>query len=177
MEIGHSREAKADLEFYSRLTLEMAAAQERTLDAFRRMTTAPVAQPQAEEIITSVWPDPPKPRRVEQSERLDLAALAAQAVAGAADRLELARASAKAWELAREHQLAVRTLCREALAKFNDEHSRFANTAWAVYNACTETSDWRKGRGKVAESVLFGERAAEKMRAYGAIAELVGIDS
>ena len=36
----------------------------------------------------------------------------------------------------------------------------------------TETSDWREGRGSVAESVLFGPRSQEKVRAFKAALEL-----
>lgn len=60
--------------------------------------------------------------------------------------------------------------------KINDEHPKIANTAYAAFNAVTELADHRVGRGDhstVAHSLLFGNRAAEKDRAFAAAVSLL----
>jgi len=48
---------------------------------------------------------------------------------------------------------------------FDPAHLR--GSVWAAYNAVTEVSDWRESFGSdVGASVLFGNRAKEKQRAY-----------
>jgi hypothetical protein len=70
-----------------------------------------------------------------------------------------------------ETVLRLREAAKESFENFNPPNLR--GTAWAAYNAVTEVSDWREGRG-ADESALFGGRAKEKSRAYEAAMLLVG---
>lgn len=69
-----------------------------------------------------------------------------------------------------EATLRLREVARERFEAFDPANLR--GTAWAAYNAVTEVSDWREGRG-ADEGALFGSRAKEKGRAYEAAAALV----
>ena len=51
---------------------------------------------------------------------------------------------------------------------FNDEQPRLANTPWALWQAIVEVEDYRKGWANNASSVLFGERAGIKAKAFDA---------
>lgn len=70
-----------------------------------------------------------------------------------------------------ETVLRLRETARERFEAFDPPNLR--GTAWAAYNAVTEVSDWREGRG-ADQSALFGGRSQEKSRAYEATALLVG---
>jgi len=75
----------------------------------------------------------------------------------------------------RYEQLMQRTtmLRNTAMAKYtNFDTPRFAGTAWAAYNACTEVSDWREGRNQF-ESAFVGARAKEKERAFKATVKVM----
>ena len=74
--------------------------------------------------------------------------------------------------MASDRVLKIREGAQVLYHKFNDEHPQFAGTVWAAYNAATETSDWREGRGSVDYSTVFGPRAQEKVRAFKAALEL-----
>jgi len=64
---------------------------------------------------------------------------------------------------------SLRKIAMEKYTKFDTP--RFANTAWAAYNAATEVSDWREGRNQF-ESAFAGSRAQEKVRAFKATTEI-----
>ena len=83
-----------------------------------------------------------------------------------------AETAMEAWVTSTDRVRQIRDGARVLYQTFNDEHSQFARTVWAAYNACTETSDWREGRGDVDHSVVFGPRAQEKVRAFKAALEL-----
>ena len=60
---------------------------------------------------------------------------------------------------------AIREGATGLFERFNDEHTKFANTAWGAYNAIVETEDYRKG-WNISESALFGPRAQRKAKAF-----------
>jgi phage/plasmid-like protein (TIGR03299 family) len=172
IEIDHRQDTVADLAFYSRLTLEFLAAQEKTLECFRRMTRRHYTADERVRIMQAAFRPPTIPQRMILADTYEIARLAEAGVPGADLQWQKAKASERSWRLAQERMTLCHQLASEALRKFNDEFPATAGTMWALYNACTETSDWRKGRGAVAESVLFGDRAQEKARAFGAIMDL-----
>lgn len=71
---------------------------------------------------------------------------------------------------------SARELVRSNFVSFNSVFPHFAGSAYALYNAITQTSDWRDGRGNVAESVAIGPRFREKIRAAEMLTDLVGLN-
>lgn len=173
IEFPHTKDAAADIEFYSRFTLELRKTQDRTLDLFRRMTEVKVDQRTAQDVFASAFPVPVKPKRVELAEAYNLDVLVQQGLVGAKDQQTRAATARLAWQQQTEFMLSVQKLAVEALEQFNDEFPRNAGTAWAVYNASVEATDWRKGRGDQREAILIGQKRDEKVRAYNAIVELL----
>ena len=60
---------------------------------------------------------------------------------------------------------------------FNDEHSRLAGSAWALYNAIVENEDYRRGNirrdgNQSPSSSLYGDRAKIKVSAFNALMEV-----
>lgn len=70
-----------------------------------------------------------------------------------------------------------RELATFAHGRFEVEFPEFAGTAYALYNAITETADWRDGKGNIGESALVGTRMREKVRAADALINIVGADA
>jgi phage/plasmid-like protein (TIGR03299 family) len=178
LEIPHSRHAEADLKFYSNLVLEIQAAQDRTLGIFRKMTQARINEDSIAHVFGAAFPEPAKPKVMQRAEHHNVDLLAEQKVEGAREQMVRVKDAKRAWESKAERAQSIRKLAQEALVKFNDEHTRHANTCWALYNACTEVSDWRRSSGRGAKenvkvSILFGDRAVEKERAYTATVEVM----
>jgi hypothetical protein len=65
----------------------------------------------------------------------------------------------------------------ELYVRLNDEFPAIAGTWWACWNAVVEGSDYRESRDPVSasRSVLYGERAAEKHRAFAKCLKLAGL--
>lgn len=164
--IRHRRTVRDEFKFYTTLVTRMATERENTLDAFRRMAALPVPSETALAIIADTFPIPTVPEVATAEQILAITQLASDGVKGADAQLARAEAAREHWEQAYERTKELRTTAGTLLERFNDSHPRTAGTLWAVYNACTELSDWRPGRGNIARSVLFGIRAAEKARAY-----------
>ncbi len=165
-DVRHTRGAREEFQFYAGLMIQMAEEQERTLRLFRRMAASPLDGHHQVRAVDEIFPLPQRPQRVRLMEQHDLAVLAAQNIPGAERQYERAQRAHEAWEQSCIRVQEYRDTARELIRKFNDEHSNSADTVWCIYNACTEVSDWREGRGNVMASVLFGERAAEKARAW-----------
>lgn len=164
--VRHRRQVRDDFQFHTNLMTRMAGEQEATLEAFRRMASTPIPAPVAKEIIAETFPTPPVPSHATTARIAELARLDGEGIAGAAAQLARAADSHQQWEHRCERIASHRASAGLLLERFNDSHPRSAGTVWAVYNACTELSDWRPGRGNIARSILFGARADEKARAY-----------
>lgn len=165
-DVRHTRGAKEEFQFYSGLMVQMAEEQEKTLAMFRHMTAISLPSYTQRRAVDEIFPLPDRPSRVRLMQQHDLAALAARNIPGAQHQYERAKRAHDAWEHSCARVQSYRDTARELIRKFNDEHVHAADTLWCIYNACTEVSDWREGRGNVMASVLFGERAAEKARAW-----------
>jgi len=69
-----------------------------------------------------------------------------------------------------------RSIVRYAMDRFDRDFPHFKGTAYSLYNACTETSDWRTGSADVAQQIVSGgTRWREKIRAANALSSVVGV--
>lgn len=171
--IAHREGAAEEMEFYTKMMIEMATTQENVLAQFTRMTQKKVVGEDLVTAVNTIHPTPSKPRRLVSIDPVLLERMAADNVAGADAQLDRYKTSEMNYEahVARTNEMRKTTL--DLVQKFNDERSAHANTVWALYNAATELADWREGRGKIAESALFGIRAQEKVLAYNVCMDIV----
>lgn len=78
----------------------------------------------------------------------------------------------KNYESRMEYRAMSREAAYEAYLRFNDEHPRLAQTAYAGLQAVVEAADWRVGKRSVRDVVrhnevrVLGSRAKEKARAW-----------
>jgi hypothetical protein len=173
--VDHRIGAAEEMQFYSRLMIEMAGKQDVVLQKFRAMAATPVDSEQIETVIKTVWPTPAKPRRMATVDQSLLIRKVEEGTPGAKLQLERYNAATMNYDAIVARRTMLRSTAHELIERFNDERTEHAGTVWGLYNACTELSDWREGRG-YAESSLFGERAAEKMTAYDGCMELVELN-
>lgn len=174
-DVAHRGDNLRDLEFAAALMTEMELVQERTLKVLRRMTEVQVTSDWVEDVLAAAYPYPTKPRRAGIAERYTLEDIASnENLAGFGDQFAKSSSALSRWEAQKVQVDAHRETSRLLLERFNDEHAWAANTAWALYNAVTENSDWRRGGQKLNESVLFGYRAQEKIRGFEAIVAGLG---
>lgn len=177
--ISHRKGVKDELEFQVKTLGEMRAAMEKTMAIFHAMAERKLAVEEVEAIIKAAYPEPTKPRKVAMRDGLDLDLVALKAQADGGDRVaELFLSATRQYDLARDRADQYRTGAMELFETLNAEHPKVANTVWAAYNAVVETEDYRKGTTNqpgesVLESVVFGDRAKTKIKAYRAAVALL----
>lgn len=170
---GNARFAK-DAAFYVDLMAKLRGHQGKIQAFFDALAKATVTPKQAAKVFEATYPLPSTPRAMVQLQGIkadDVAAL------GRGEEFQAKMARAKAhvdyWADLRPRQ---RQFAMDTYVRFNDENPLFANTGWAVLNAVTEVEDHRVTTGsagqdprKVANAIMFGERAATKQRAVDAL--------
>lgn len=174
--VRHRGGNRDEIRFYADLVTRMADVQERSLQAFRTMAFTDVRKGTIDDAVASVFPDPAQPSRLARLSLADYKRLIDDGVMGAQQQYDRATKANELWATAKNRQEEYRQTAKVLLERFNDEHPRHAGTVWAFYNACTETSDWREGKGNIGESVLFGARAVEKERAFSASMRLIDMN-
>jgi phage/plasmid-like protein (TIGR03299 family) len=177
--IHHRKGVKEELDFQIRTLGDMKRAMDKTMAIFRAMAERQAAVEEVEQILKAAYPEPTKPRKVAMREGLELDITALKAQADGGDRVaELFLQSTRQYELARDRQDQYRVGAMELFERMNDEHPKVANTVWAAYNAVVETEDYRRGTTNqpgesVLESIVFGDRAKTKVKAYRASVALL----
>jgi phage/plasmid-like protein (TIGR03299 family) len=143
------------------LVLAKAAAMEdRARAQLARLAEITVSADDVKDVATKIWPLPRQPM-FEQSLRTDSKEL---------DRAKRAHESRKG------HLERLQVGLIETYNRFCDEHTKFAGTGYALYQAAAEWADWRETRSAenaAAESSLIGPRSNEKRKALAAINKLV----
>lgn len=162
------------LRFGSHVLRDMAKARKEAELTFNAMADRRTTIEEARAVFEAAWEMAPRPKRAHLIDGLSQAQLAERMADPKTARVlsEVVK-SLRVWEYWETRVTAYRQGAMARLEAFNDQHPRFANTAWAVYNAATETSDWRNGGKKVDEATLFGDRAREKERAFKAVVDLL----
>jgi hypothetical protein len=173
LRVPHTGDPTQMVAFAAQLVTEMTRATEKVAAYFEAMAKTPVGDDGLEVILKTAFPEPPVPAKVRLWQNLSPQQIAVMKESRLSAAILDAERAMEAWVTASERVLKIREGAKVLYRKFCDEHPQFAGTVWAAYNSVTETSDWRKERGNVAESVLFGPRAQEKVRAFKAALELV----
>ena len=172
LRVPHTGDPTRMVAFAAQLVAEMTRATEKVEAYFEAMAKAPASEEGLDKLLRAAFPEPPVPAKVRLWQQVTPQQLAVMKESRLNEAILDAERAMESWVVASDRALKIRGGARVLYAKFNDEHPQLAGTVWAAYNACTETSDWREGRGSVAESVLFGPRSQEKVRAFKAALEL-----
>ncbi len=172
LRIPHTGDPTRMVAFAAQLVTEMTRATEKVEAYFEAMAKVKVGEEGLDKLLRAAFPEPPVPAKVRLWQNLSPQQIAVMKESRLNSAILDAERAMESWVVASDRVLKIRGGARVLYQKFNDEHPAFAGSVWAAYNACTETSDWRKGRGNVAESVLFGPRSQEKVRAFKAALEL-----
>ncbi len=138
-----------------------------TFNAFELVANVQFDDAQAEEVFLAAYPD------VKASK----AAALKQSVDAYLDQLSGAFSedldkSIKQNEYLQVRQEAFRAGAQECLNRINDEHPAIAGSGYAVYQAVTETENYRTGPGKMATQILLGQRGANMARAFGKVLQI-----
>jgi hypothetical protein len=173
LSVPHASDSLQRIQLASRLVSQFKESQERTRAIFGAFADRRITGAEAEAIFAAAFPNPPVPAKVRLI-KSQLNEVEAEVFKRALtpDMLQGITTAQEQYDRACERAAALRNAAVEQFEKF--EPTILAGTAWAAYNAATEISDWREGRG-ADESALFGSRAKEKARAFGAALELVEV--
>lgn len=172
LQIPHTGDPTAMVGFAAQLVTEMTRATDKVAAYFEAMSKTRVDEEGLERILKAAYPEPPVPAKVRLFQNLSPQQLAVMKNSKLNGAIMDAERAMEGWVLASDRVMKIREGAKVLYQKFGEEHSQFAGTVWAAYNACTETSDWREGKGNVDYSAMFGPRAQEKVRAFKAALEL-----
>jgi hypothetical protein len=169
--LPHTVNVRAEANFRIDLIANMRKKQADLMRDFRRMAQARVVDDQVDEILRAAYPDPKLTAR-----KLLGDTVVRGGTSALGDDRQFAVAALTNFRQAEvEHEARVkrvevlRTGARERYNVVCDESPRVARTPWAVWQGVTEVENYRRGSKdgeRVAEAVLFGERAATMARTY-----------
>lgn len=168
-QLTHKTGIKNEMEWRLRLLADMATAENVVMSNMQYIAKVVLDNEHCVEIINAAYP---APKKSVKAAMLDNFVNPVEELSGYTELLdELTNAQAEFENWANRVSL-FRENATMLFNKFNDEHPAFANTGWAAYNAVVETEDFRIGRASLAESTLWGARAAAKKRAFSKAMEL-----
>jgi phage/plasmid-like protein (TIGR03299 family) len=173
VKMTHKTTIASDLAFWSSILPQMRVAREKTRQAFDALAATRVSDDQARQVIAAAYPEPKASAKVKLADDLVVLDLRDETIVKVITDANDAHAAVNA------RVDAFREAAFDRYNVFNDEFPKVAGTAWAAWQAVTETSDWRQGKAKggsaraTDESVIFGARAKEKERGFAAAMDLV----
>ena len=173
LSIPHSQDAIQRIQLATRLVTQFHEMKDKAKGIFEAFADKQVTSKDVDTIIFAAFQLPalpPKLRLIKQQLSETEAEVFRKALTP--DLLIGLEKAQEQYDRQCETVLRLRDVARERFEAFDPPNLR--GTAWAAYNAVTEVSDWREGRG-ADESALFGGRAKEKSRAYEAAYSLVGV--
>ena len=173
--LKHNKSIQTDTEFYLDIFRDMAKTKEQVVTAMNSLTNNVLEKKSVDTIINYAYKSASRPARLRLSDGVKADDVDANAwtriLAHRKDELE-------EYDKRRQRKDAVKNVAYERLDIFNQEHSHFANTPWAVYNSVVEAEDYRRGHNgendaPASSTALFGERAKTKARAFNKALEFV----
>lgn len=167
LDIPHKGENFRELAFGSTLMMDMESARARSVAVLEKLADAKYNDEQAKRVIAKSLPYPKKPARASLASNYSLEDL--DGIEDAMHFLEKSQSSLDTWEYRKARVDIFRKGTELLLERFNDEFPDFAGTGYALWNAVTESADWRRGNAGHAESTLFSYRATEKKDGWNAI--------
>ena len=163
--LRHNRAIKADTSWYIKLFNDMLNSQDQVVAQMDRLSHFEIDTQDVDNVLKMSYPDPSAPRKLRLSKELTADDVSASAWTRISNDTKYER---EEWEKRKEAKDRIRDTARSRFHVFNDEQPRLANTPWALWQAIVEVEDYRKGWANNASSVLFGERASIKAKAFDA---------
>lgn len=169
LQIPHSQSAADRIKLAGDLVARFKEMSGKTQETFELFAKTTIDTPAVEQILRSAFPNPSLPTEL----KLFQAALSS-AEAGALEETMGARfgqivQAQESYDKKLERIELLRDTAKDHYSVF--EPAALRGTAWAAYNTVTELADWREGAG-AERSSLYGNRAAEKSRAFAATLEV-----
>lgn len=173
LRIKHGADAKQQIGLAGDLIVRFQEAQSKTKEMCEAFAAREVTVEECETVINAAFPEPTLPLKIQQFRNACGSTEAYEIWRQSTDPNMMASVAAaeERFEQLMKRTVELRSTAKAQYSKF--EPTNMQGTLWAAYNACTEVSDWREGRG-AAESSLFGNRATEKGHAFAAAVELLG---
>lgn len=170
--IQHSSDALQKIQLAAKLVEQFRSMQDKAKAIFESFADLHISQKEADAIFAAAYPDPEVPSKIRLLKSM-LSETEAESFKRAltADMLIGIQTAEEQYAKQCEQAVRLRSVASERFHLFDPPALR--GTAWAAYNAVTEVSDWREGRG-ADTSLLFGSRAQEKSRAFAAAYEMIG---
>jgi phage/plasmid-like protein (TIGR03299 family) len=168
--LTHRTGLRNEMEWRLKLIAGMAKAENVVLENMQRMAKVVLDNSNLVEIIEAAYPTPKKSNKAVMLESFEDPEKELADYTELLNEMTEAQAGFEYWANRVE---IFRSNATDLFKKFNDEQPAFANTPWAAYNAVVETEDYRSGKASLAESALWGARAAAKKRAFARALELV----
>jgi phage/plasmid-like protein (TIGR03299 family) len=176
LEVRHHKNVKNELAFMVDVMAQLKGARAATRLELAALARVHMNEDTLESVLTATYPEPAQPRKAALLDTLNNTRGTAPANLDPDEIAALERV-ARNHETAIERRSALRLAARTAYERVNDTIADrvLAGTGWTLFNAVVEVADWRDGRKNenIPQSALFGNRASEKARAYGALRDLV----
>lgn len=163
----HSATLGDNLELRVAILKSLQQARTRVLESFRALIEAEISAEEARQIFQTAYPAS-RSGLAQLGDTLDISTLAPEF----RKRIERAQHGSDVWT---SRMLGRQEAAAELYTKLSDEYPAIAGTAWAAYGAVTELEDWRPTKSEQAarRASLFGDRAANKRKAFEAATVLV----
>lgn len=152
----------ANFNFKVDLIAKLADAQRLTMNTLDIMSKVKITDKIAEDIIAKAYPQMGKPSKVGLLDDIE------ENDPELGEFREQGSKALASFEYYKGRTNRFREDAHTLYQKFNDEFPQTAGTLWAVYNGISEHADHRDGADSVPVSLLFGDRAKEKVRAFTA---------
>lgn len=170
--IPHTANAEARLAFATELIAKFRTVTAKSKEIFERFASVQITEANLHLLLEAAWPEPSMPNEVKMLHNAAGTADENLVRAAFGDRIDTVMKLKDNWHRDVRRAHAIRKVGVERFEAFDP--ARLRGSVWAAYNAVTEVSDWRESFGSdVGVSILFGNRAKEKQRAYAHAMELI----
>jgi phage/plasmid-like protein (TIGR03299 family) len=167
-EFVHNQDIKEDLDFRIKFLESLKHAQEGTVQGLVKMLDTAMNTDKMKLILEHIYPYPSRPARAKLTDEYTLETVPEEYH----EFFRKAQKSQSNYKYFINRADKLRGTAEQLFGKFNDENVSSANTGYALYQAVTESADWRnfnnaevRSQGLL-EDALFGSRAKEKAMAW-----------
>ena len=167
-EFVHNADIKDDLDFRIKFLASLKHAQENTVQGLVDMLNTSMKTDRMQLILEHIYPYPSRPARAKITDQYTLETVPEEYH----EFFRKAMKSESNYKYFINRADKLRGTAEQLFGKYNDENPDSANTGYGLYQAVTESADWRnfnnaeeRSTGTL-ESALFGARAKEKVMAW-----------
>lgn len=168
-DLRHTSSIEHELKWRVDMIKRMQDVQGKVMTSFEAMAQVAIEDDEAKHLIAIAYAYPRKPRKVELLETLD-----EEESQRLGSLLATAQDAQRSYETAMLRMDERRAAAFDLFSSFGEKTPQTAGTIWAAYNSIVEVEDWRERQGveNPDDSLLFGERAKTKQKAFAAAVDL-----